>query len=135
MSGQVFSGTETTFKFKIHDQIITSLQEIKIPEDDISKAQRIRIYVYCDMILDRLGNTAAQLLPNVEAVDEIDKLPNDLERGPPTPESVWKWITAKSLNDAAVNGLADEYANVWATGTMRQPSLIPFNQNIRHRGN
>jgi hypothetical protein len=35
--------------------------------------------------------------------------------------------------DAALTKLVDEYANVWTTGTMKNPQLIPFNQSMLWR--
>jgi hypothetical protein len=133
MSDQMFSGLETSYKFKIHDQIIASLKELNLPNSDISEAQQTWISIYCSMLLDRIGGEIGKLLPNVTVADEIDSLPRDTAHGLPSPETVRKWIATKALNDAAVTKLADEYANLWSTGTMKDPSLIPFNQTLRIR--
>jgi hypothetical protein len=86
--------------------------------------------VYCNMLLDRIEANVAQLLPNVKTEDEIESLPKDSERGLPLPEAVQNWITTKALNDTTLTKLVAEYANVWTTGTMKDPQLIPFNQSI-----
>jgi hypothetical protein len=82
------------------------------------------------MILNRIETSAAFFLPNVKAQDEIENLPKDSERELPLPEAVRNWITTKSLNDATLSELVDEYANVWSTGTMKNPRLIPFDQAL-----
>jgi hypothetical protein len=130
MSGQMFSGFQTSYKFQIHDQIIASLKELHLPNSDISEVQQPWISVYCSLLLDVI-ETAVKSLPNGKAADEIDSLPQDAERGLPSPETLQKWIAAKSFNAGAVTKLVDEYAQLWTTGTMTDPSLIPFNQNLR----
>jgi hypothetical protein len=130
MSGKMLVGIETQDKFEIHDRIIASLRALKIPDDDISKAQRAWSFVYCRMILNRIEASVAFFLPNVKAENEIESLPKDSERGLPLPEAVRNWITPKSLNDATLTKLVDEYANVWSTGTMKDPRLIPFDQAL-----
>ena len=133
MSGQMLFRTNTRQKFEIHEQIINSLKEIKISDDAILKAQGVWITVYCRMILDRIEGITTQLLPEVKAEDEIESLLKDAEHGLPLPNDVRNWIAAKSLKDPTLTQFIDEYENVWAIGTMKNPDLIPFNQSMKIR--
>ena len=133
MSGQMLFRTNTRQKFEIHEQIINSLKEIKISDDAILKAQGVWITVYCRMILDRIEGITTQLLPEVKAEDEIESLLKDAEHGLPLPNDVRNWIAAKSLKDPTLTQFSDEYENVWAIGTMKNPDLIPFNQSMKIR--
>ncbi len=132
MSGKMLVGLKTEYKFEMHDRIIASLKAINISDHDIAKAQQTWSYVWCRMILDRIELSMAQLLPNIKAIDEIENLSKDYERELPLPQSVRNWITTKSLNNATLTKLVDEYSNVWSTGTMKDPGLIPFDQSFAH---
>jgi hypothetical protein len=133
MSDQRIFGLTTRGKFELHDNVVASMRKLKIPEDEILEAQQPWIHVYCRMILDRIEGIAAQLLPIINAEDEIEGLPEDSEHGLPSPKTLRNWIAAKSLNDAMLSKFVEEYENVWMTGTMQDPQLIPSNQVMKPR--
>jgi hypothetical protein len=133
MSGQMLFRTQTSQKFEIHAEIINSLKKIKIPDEKILKAEGVWITVYCRMILDRIEGIATQLLPGTNAQDEIESLPKESEHGLPLPKTVRNWIATRALKDSNLTQFLDEYENVWTTGTMKAPDLIPFNQSMKLR--
>jgi hypothetical protein len=83
------------------------------------------------MLLNKIEQETKQLLPNVNIENEIKALPKDSGKSLPTPETVRKWVLSKQLKDENLEGFLEEYSNVWTTGTMKNPSLIPFNQDIK----
>lgn len=133
ISGQILSGINTEYKFALHDQIIASLKDIKVSDAEIDKAQRPWSGVYCSMLLDNIEAKATSLLPSAEVVDQIEALPRDAERDLPSPDTLNKWINSQRLHDETITKLAFEYGNVWTTGSMKDPHLLPFNQALSGR--
>lgn len=131
MSGQMLFGLNTAEKFHIHDNIINSLKTIGIPHDEIMNAQVVWIGVYCRMIFDSIERIASSSDSKAEA--EIENLPKVDKWALPTPDTLRNWIATKSLHDAKLTELMDEYDHIWTTGTMKNPDLIPFNQIMRSR--
>jgi hypothetical protein len=131
MSGHLLVHIKTRAKFEIHDRIINSLKEMKISDEEISKAQAVWITLHCRMILDSIEGIVARLRPDVvNAADEMEGLPKESGRGLPLPEAVRNWIASRSLNDVQLFQLIDEYDKVWTTGTMKNPELIPSDQTF-----
>jgi hypothetical protein len=133
MSGQLLHSTDTRLKFLIHDEIIASLKEIQVTDDNTLKAQRVWIAVYCRMILDNVEGVAEKLLPTVKVEDEIEQLPKQKGSQLPLPEAVRNWAAAKSLKNDKLTQLLDEYQKVWTTGVMNAPDLILPNQVMKNR--
>jgi hypothetical protein len=133
MSGQLLYGTDTRLKFAIHDDIVASLKEIQVPDEQILKDQRVWITVYCRMILDNIEEVAGKLLSTVKVEDEIEQLPKQKGYQLPSPEAVRNWAAAKSLKDAKLTQFLDEYEKVWTTGAMYAPDLILPNQVMKNR--
>ncbi|MGO8865351.1 MAG: hypothetical protein ACLQME_02510 [Alphaproteobacteria bacterium] len=50
MSGQMLTRITTAGKFVMRDNIINSLQNIGVPDDEILKVQGLWIHIYCTMI-------------------------------------------------------------------------------------
>jgi hypothetical protein len=133
MSGQKLSGISSEYKFEIRSKIIDSLKEIGIGDAEVLGAQVTWISVSARMIFDNLEEIATSLLPDVDVEQELENLPRDPEYGLPSPKAVRGWITRKSLNEAALMRLVDEYEKMLESGVMTSPQLIPSNQTIRLR--
>jgi hypothetical protein len=125
-SGQVFVGMSTREKFRVHDEMVARLQELGVVNADIKKTQHLWIYVYCD-ILEGMIVYRVKPYPNSEVVNEALQLPKDADMdGLPTPEVLRQWATSKSAKDPKIEEYLQEYNNVWTTGVMKNPDLIPF---------
>lgn len=109
-------------KFRLHDKIVKSLQELGVPPDDILKAQTVWIIGLCDGFLKDIERVAKKLRPSEDVEHEIEALPKNDERQLPLPQALRNWAASEGLNDAEINGLLDEYQNVWNTGSMINPS-------------
>ena len=55
--------------------------------------------------------------------------------GLPSPDTLRKWVSSKSAKDPKIEELLQEYDNVWTTGTMKNPDLIPFGVSPIWAGN
>ena len=125
-SGQVFAGISTREKFKLHDEMVARLKELGVSDADIKNTQHLWIYMYCD-ILEGMIVYRVKPYPNDEVVKEALQLPKDPSMdGLPSPDTLRIWASSKTRNDPKVEELVQEYANVWATGAMKNPDLIPF---------
>jgi hypothetical protein len=133
MSDQLLYGTDTRLKFAIHDEIIASLKEIKVPDDNILEEQRVWIAVYCRMILDDIEELAGKLLQTIKVEEGIEQLPKQKGYQLPLPEALRNWAAAKSLKDDKLSQFLDEYQKVWTTGAMNAPDLILPNQVMKNR--
>jgi hypothetical protein len=129
MSGQMLHGLNTEVKFGIRDKIIASLKEIGVSDADTHDAQEIWISVYCDMLISEIAGEAEKLLPS--AAEEINKLPEFSRYGVPEPDRLEKWISSHKLSSPRLDQLMDEYKGLWETGSMKEPSIIPFNRVMR----
>jgi hypothetical protein len=129
MAGQMMHGLNTDAKFGIRDQIIASLKEIGVSDADTHDAQEIWISVYGDMLLSEIEGEANKLLPS--AADEINKLPEAPKYGTPEPATLEKWIADHNLSSSRLDKLVADYKLLWTTGSMKDPSVIPFNRVMR----
>ena len=131
LSGHIFHRLPTGEKFSIRDQIIASLKEIGVSDADMLKAQGIWINVHCDILLGEMAEEAEKLLPS--ATQEINKLPEVDGFNVPAPETLEKWFASQKLSSPRLDQLMDDYTRLWTTGSMKNPSLIPFNREMRMR--
>jgi hypothetical protein len=129
MSGQIMHMLNTDVKFGMRDKIIASLKEIGVSDADMHDAQEIWISVYCDMLVSDIAGEAEKLLPS--AAEQINKLPEAARYGVPEPETLEKWLASHKLSSPRLDQLMDEYKRLWATGSMKDPSVIPFNRVMR----
>jgi hypothetical protein len=107
--------------------MVARLQELGVGDADIKKTQHLWIYVYCDIIEGMIVYRMKQPYPNNEVVNEALQLPKDADIDElPSPETLRKWVSSKSTKDAKIEEFLQEYDNVWTTGTMKNPDLIPF---------
>jgi hypothetical protein len=107
--------------------MVARLQELGVGDADIKKTQHLWIYVYCDIIEGMIVYRMKQPYPNNEVVNEALQLPKDADMDElPSPETLRKWVSSKSTKDAKIEEFLQEYDNVWTTGTMKNPDLIPF---------
>ena len=132
MSGQMLHRLNTQAKFSMRDQIIASLKEIGVSDADIHDAQEAWIDVNCDMLVSVIEAEAEKLLPS--APEEINKLPEAAKYGVPEPETLEKWRSSHKLSSPRLDQMMDEYKRLWATGSMKDPSIIPFNFEMRMKG-
>jgi hypothetical protein len=131
-SGQVFVGISMAERFRVHDEIVANLMEIGLKSDDIMKTQRLWVYVYCDILAALIQGAIKQLLPATDVENEFKLLHKEKE-GPrlPSPGTLRKWADSKNLSDTKIDRLLQEYENVWTTGTMKNPDLIPYGAGPR----
>jgi hypothetical protein len=133
-SGQVFVGMSTHEKFRLHDEMVARLQELGVGDADIKKTQHLWIYLYCD-ILEGMIVYRVKPYPNSEVVNEALQLPNEADMdGLPSPDTLRKWVSSKSAKDPKIEEFLQEYDNVWTTGTMKNPDLIPFGASPMRAG-
>ena len=127
LSGQVFVGTDTAERFRIHDQIVERLDSIGVQQSDLLKAQRMWIAINCSMLEGEIEGIIAKSLPNINLEQEVDKIAEtDGRSGLPSPKALRLYVLTKNLNDPKLRELIQEYESVWNTGSMRNPNLIPF---------
>jgi hypothetical protein len=131
--GQTSGGIKTSAKFELHDSIINSLKKIGTPDDKILEVQSFWIGLNCRLLLDQIDDIASQLLSDPKAEAEIENLSKVKEFVVPLPETIRNWTKARSLNDPKLNEILGEYERVWTTGTMKNPDLIPYNQQVKPR--
>ena len=131
LSGQLLFGIKTEDKFSIRNNIVSILEDAGVSKGDILDAQGIWINVYCSMILDHIEGALERSHPNLNLSKEIDALPVDQIRNIPSPESLRIFVFKKNLGNGEIINLLSEYTNVWTTGSMKNPSIIPFNENMR----
>jgi hypothetical protein len=125
-SGQIFVGLSTGAKFKVHNEIVDRLKAIDVKPTKIREAQMLWISVYANILESMIEAAAKKHLPSENVHDEFSKLPKEETEGLPSPETLRRWVASKSLNDAEISQLLQEYERVWTTGTMNNPDLIPF---------
>jgi hypothetical protein len=128
MQGQMLINLKTEGKFEIRDRIIGALKEIGVSESDIRDAQFIWVGVYCHILLGMIEKEAAKTIPT--ANQEIRNLPATKSYGAPSPEALREWALSKQINSPMLNKLLDEYTYLWATGEMKNPSLIPHGSQM-----
>jgi len=129
MSGQIMSRLNTETKFAIRDTVINSLKAIGVSDSQIRDAQATWIAVYCNMLLSDIITEATTTLPS--ASDEVIKLPRNREYDLPEPTTVEEWVNSHSLRNDRLTRLLEEYRKLWTTGSMTDPSIIPFNRSLR----
>ena len=129
MSGQIMHMLNTDVKFGMRDKIIASLKEIGVSDADMHEAQGTWIDVYCDMLVSEIEAEAEKLLPS--APEEINKLPEAVKYGVPEPETLEKWFAYHKLSSPRLDQLMDEYKRLWATGSMKDPSIISSDREMR----
>ena len=47
------------------------------------------------------------------------------------PEVLEKWLTSHKLSSARLDQMMDEYKRLWATGSMKDPSIISSDREMR----
>ena len=125
-------GVKTSTKFDLHNRIIDSLKKIGIPDTDILEVQSFWIGLHCRLLLDQVDDMAKKLLSDPKVEAEIENLPKVEGFAVPSPETIRTWIKARSPDDYKLNEILDEYERLWTTGTMKNPDLIPYNQQVMH---
>jgi hypothetical protein len=126
MSGQIMSGLQTQTKFEIRDNIISSLKAVDVSGDQLNDVQKIWIGVYCNLLLGDIITEAMTGLPT--AMDEIGNLPRNVDYDLPEPTALEEWVRSRSLSSDRLSPLLQEYRRLWTTGSLRDPSIIPFNR-------
>jgi hypothetical protein len=113
-------------KIAIRNEIVESLRAIYISPDDIFKAQSGWIFGYCNILATQIEKRVKEIAPNTDPQQELQKLANGHEREKPlSPDTLREWLKSKSLNDPDLNQLLQEYDNVYTTGDIKHPDLIP----------
>jgi len=127
-SGQVFVGMPTREKFQIHDRIVASLKSLGLSRSDILKTQELWIYFWCNILEEMVVRRAQVSIPTLKLLDELKELSQGTgqQGGLPSPDTLYSWVVSKGLKDPNIDQLLGEYQNVWLTGTMKDPDLIPF---------
>jgi hypothetical protein len=133
LSGQLLIGLNTEEKFAIRDKIIANLEETGVSGNDILDAQQIWIDIYAAMSLDHIDGKLEQITKDSNMAKDIDSLPMEPSRRLPSPEAIEQFVSSRSVNNAEVSDLIAEYKSMWTTGSMKNPSIIPFNENMRGR--
>ncbi len=82
------------------------------------------------MILGNVERVAAKSLPVKNIYAEVNGLQKSSERQLPFPQALRAWAASHSLSDAELQKYLDEYDRMWATGSMREPDLIPSNEEL-----
>jgi hypothetical protein len=129
MSGQIMSRINTEEKFAIRDRVINSLNSIGANDAQIHDAQSIWIDVNCHLLLTQIAGEATKTWSS--AVSDIDKLPRDSDYDLPAPQTIIDWAKSISLHSDRLSQLLNEYKLLWTTGSMKDPSIIPFNASLR----
>lgn len=123
-SGQVFVAMSTREKFRLHDEMAARLQELGVDDVDVKQTRHLWTYMYCDILE---GMIVYRVKPYPEAVTEALQLPKDAGMdGLPSPETLREWVKHNSVKDPEIDQFLQEYDNVWTTGKMKNPDLIPF---------
>jgi hypothetical protein len=130
LSGRLLVGMSTEDKFDIRDEIVGSLKDTGLSSQDILDAQTLWIDVYCTMLLSHIKNAATRMFPNSTVQDEIEALSVDSKNTLPIPEMIQNWASTKTVRSEEFLQALDEYRNVWTTGSMKNPALIPFTEPL-----
>lgn len=128
MSGQMFSGLTTEAKFNVRDNIVANLRSLGLSEADITATQGVWIGVYSRLLLNVIEAKAEGAIKGSAA--EIAKLPAADGKGVPSPDILKSYLRDHFAADEQLRTLADEYQNLWSTGDLKDPSVIPFNQQM-----
>jgi hypothetical protein len=117
----------TQEKFRLHDEIIQRLKDLGVTQNDILKTQKLWITAFCSILEAQIEDAVHKALPNTDAKKEIlQVIKSNGKDGLPLPDALKNWVAAKGLNDHEINERVEEYERVWTTGTMKNPTLIPF---------
>jgi hypothetical protein len=108
------------------------MKEVGVSDADIHDGQEVWIDVYAGMLLGDIEEEAAKLFPS--ATEEIEKLPAHAQYGIPEPKTLADWTGSHTLKSNRLGQLLDEYDRLWTTGSMKDPSIIPFNRLARTQG-
>jgi len=129
MSGQLLAGLGTETKFQFHDQIISSLRDLHLSEEDIHDAQDVWIEVYGRMLLATISAHLEQR--HKGAADAIAKLSKYPKTGLASPDAVNRYAAStQPAPDETLKELLKNYKSLIETGSMEKPELIPFNQQL-----
>jgi hypothetical protein len=132
-SGVIFVGLSTREKFRIRAEIVESLKTLGISAADILKAQRGWIYFYDNILEAQLEARVKEIQPDADVENEIKRLPKSDVEDLPSPDTLREWAKGKFLNDPKVTQLLKEYNNIWTTGAIEDPDLVPFGSHPRIR--
>ena len=134
-SGQIFVGMTTAEKFRLRTQIVDRLSSIGIKPEDVKKAQRVWIYVYCSILRDMIETAMMEKFRSADIAGELSKLQvsGDLD-GLPVSSALRSWLATRAPVDLHVAELMEEYDFVSRTGAMNNADLIPFGRVPRGAG-
>jgi len=128
MSGITFSQLTFSYQYERKKQIVKILQDLGIPQDDITRATR----VWTEVTLLKLSNVIAS------ALEKTDKTlaekfravrTNGGENKPAKPEVLSAFLRNNDVTDNEVLELVDDYKHLYDTGEVRRPEVFSVGIN------